>query len=796
MIDILKSQNAMVSGMSVAEAAAALGFTKTASGIYVKTLVTTGVESVAGTTASGVAAGATTGATTTASNLVLFEGAGGTAEVGGLGAVALPVALSMGAAVGGYLIGNEIYEHNSEFLDKLMYPIYDFITGNNLADSLYKVDTPDYVPTTPLIFDQNGSAFLDSRLTSKIKSLLDVMAGEIPTSNMGLPNGSPFKGAIERRAITTDQMAPMITVTRNDTSFIYYAAVQSVFPIYVMQHFTKHPTSVKGDSYTTTYCSKNGPFKYLSWNRGIGTTFTWEWLDANPVNVNGVTYWFGFTKPDAQYLDAYTKKLDCIYTDLGYGVSYSYTDLVEAIYGIEISRHGGLPSGVTRYTPGTSPTVPIKFPDEIPDWSPVAIPDAPTVPGTMPAPKVYPDPAPNPEKITPHINPVQPQPINVPIKKPGPDYVPTIPIIPVPDPTPNTSTTPQPSPDPNSDPSQATKPQPSTPEVPAKLPDPIDKGTTPKPLLPVVPPIASSAAGLLHVYNPTNEQLNSFGSWLWTTFSGDLIDTISKLFNNPMDAVIGLHEIYCTPIRTGESTIKAGFLDSGVASQLVGTRYTEIHCGALSVPEYWNNYLDYAPYTKTYCYLPFIGIVELNTDDIVGSGVEITYKIDTYNVSCIALITTAKAGSTESVTYEFSGNCAVEIPITSGMKSAMQSALLGAATMALAAGTGGGAVLGAATLGGARAGASSKNLVQHSGSFGSSYGAMGIKTPFIIVKRPKQKVVPGYNENYGYPAHKMVHIADCHGYLKAIEVDVVSSTATEDEKKLIQQLLKTGIFVN
>jgi hypothetical protein len=170
------------------------------------------------------------------------------------------------------------------------------------------------------------------------------------------------------------------------------------------------------------------------------------------------------------------------------------------------------------------------------------------------------------------------------------------------------------------------------------IPDPIDSGGINAPAIPITPAIASSASGLLHVYNPTNTQIESFGAWLWTTFSGDLIDTLAKLFNNPMDAVIGLHELYATPATSStETTIKAGYLDSGVASRLVTTRYTEIKCGALSVPEYWGNYLDYTPYTKTYCYLPFIGIVELNTDDIVGSGVEITYKIDSFNGSCIAL---------------------------------------------------------------------------------------------------------------------------------------------------------------
>ena len=148
------------------------------------------------------------------------------------------------------------------------------------------------------------------------------------------------------------------------------------------------------------------------------------------------------------------------------------------------------------------------------------------------------------------------------------------------------------------------------------------------------------------------------------------------------------------------------------------------------------------------------------------------------------------------------------------MKSVLQSALLGAATTAIGAAIGGaaGAKIGgaagakiastAATRGGAGAisgaayGANTKNDVQHSGSFGSSFGAMGCKKPFLVIKRPKQKVVQGYNKNYGYPAHKMVTIGECSGYLRAREVDVVSVTATEDEKRLIEEALKSGVFVS
>ena len=168
------------------------------------------------------------------------------------------------------------------------------------------------------------------------------------------------------------------------------------------------------------------------------------------------------------------------------------------------------------------------------------------------------------------------------------------------------------------------------------------------------------------------------------------------------------------------------------------------------------------------------------------------------------MMITAKNKDEESTIYQFSGNCAVEVPITSGMKSTMQSALIGAATCAIGV-AGGAAIAGkvatsamlraGAAKGGMSSGLNGKNSVSHSGSFGSSYGAMGIKKPYIIVKRPVQKVVHGYSKNYGYPAPKMVTIGDCSGYLRCRDFEVLSSTATEEEKKRIEILLKEGVYV-
>lgn len=383
-----------------------------------------------------------------------------------------------------------------------------------------------------------------------------------------------------------------------------------------------------------------------------------------------------------------------------------------------------------------------------------------------------------------------------------------------------TTTTISPLPE-TSDPSNPIPPKASIRDLIPEIPP---SGISPFPSMPSTDLSFSQNRGLVTVYHPTSQQLYSFEDWLWVTYNDATID---KIFNNPFDGVITLFELYCTPTDVGSRSIHSGFLDSGINSAIV-SRYTQIDCGTLGIPEYYGNYFDYSPYTKAHIYLPFIGIVELNPDDIVGHGVNVTYRIDEYNGSCIAMITVAKSTKVDGepvdyscTMYQYSGNCAVELPLAGATQASIRAGMmqadayqhagqLQAGTQALGGlaslltGNIGGAVYGLfgeqATTASAQATGlshmlSGKSVVQKSGQFGASHGALGIKTPYIVITRPKQIKVANYQELYGFPAHKMVVIGDCTGFLRCREVHVVSATATDDEKSAIETLLKSGVYV-
>lgn len=356
---------------------------------------------------------------------------------------------------------------------------------------------------------------------------------------------------------------------------------------------------------------------------------------------------------------------------------------------------------------------------------------------------------------------------------------------------------------------------------------PQSSGIIPIPLMPGIPDgqggsafpsiVPASGSGLIHVYNPTPGEFVSFGNWLWVTYADASID---KIWNNPFDGIIGAHELYATPQVDGRDNIRSGFLTCPTSAGLVRQRYTEIDCGTIIVPEFYGNYLDYSPYSQAYIYLPFIGINEVSIDDIVGHAINIRYRVDAYNGSCIAMIWVAKNGY-RNLCYQFAGNCAVEVPLAGGSQAAIKAGMMQAeaysrAAMVSAAGHALGG-LGSALMGSyggalssigsiandyanAKAGVeaarvANKSSVQHSGSFGASHGAMGNKTPFIIIRNPIQVKVVNYNDDYGFPAHKRVIVGGCTGYLRVREVNVISASATDEEKAMIEALLKNGVYV-
>lgn len=705
-----------------------------------------------------------------------MKGAGaGAASAGGLLTMSLPTWTAAAAPLLGVAIGAGMYELAPEFWEKVSRTLLPFCY--------------DGTQVMPVVTDADGNTYLDKEAVEALKQLFE---------EEGI--GPSSEGTVH---IDGYGDMPVLKVVENE-NYIYTVDSGICFV----------PASPNSNSWTIV---GNSPDLRISqFRKSDGTVTIYSPSSGGTQTISG--------DPRIAYYGNGTGVVNGAPTP----ARLPDNRVWKTVYG-DIQWNGEYPEGTAEWTGDkvNIPDLPITKvytdPDDSTktrDYIPVAL---PTTPGQSLDPEENPDPTTNsdPEKqIDPYLIPAVPE-----DQFPDESELPDIgTIAPIPSPYPN----PNPKPDADADPSQPS----DTP--PGKIVDVLpgfDPGVElPVPSNPSLPgPTAGDGdggvGGLVSVYNPTYAELTSFSQWLWVTYADATID---KIWNNPFDGIISLHELYATPNKGARKYIKSGFLVSPVDCVTIPNRYTEIDCGTAIFPEFYGNYLDYSPYSKALCYLPFIGIVELNVDDIVGHTVNITYHVDSYSGACIALINCVNDRSS-GVLYQFSGNCSVQLPIAGGSQAAIKAAQISAGAyqnayhIAGLAGLAGGVASGIGSLlslnlGGVLSGAvngigsymsnqaqgqaaavsqtvSAKSSVQHSGQFGESFGAMGNKKPYMILKRPVQVQVPNYQSEYGYPAHKYVNISECTGYIRCRGVHVLSARATDSEKHMIEQALTEGVYV-
>ena len=328
-----------------------------------------------------------------------------------------------------------------------------------------------------------------------------------------------------------------------------------------------------------------------------------------------------------------------------------------------------------------------------------------------------------------------------------------------------------------------------TPSIPDNI-NPIN------PILPseqtpsIVIPSTEVDTGLGAVYVPTISQLRSFSEWLW---SPNFIDQIKKLFSDPMQGIIGLHQVYFTPSHDGNSTIHCGYLNSEVPSDYTTTRYIKVDCGSIDVKEVFGNVFDYDPLTTIECYLPFIGIVPIKVGDVMRSTLSIEYVCDVLTGACLCNIYVNRDDA-KCVLYTYGGNCAVNYPLSSGSYMGIVSALTGVGISIGGAIATGGASLPLSIAGGIASMMNAHTNVKTSGGYSGNTGAMGIKKPYLIIKNTLSAMPDNYNKYIGNPYNNTKKINECKGFTQA-NVIHLHGDMLQQEKEEIVNLFNSGVII-
>ena len=305
---------------------------------------------------------------------------------------------------------------------------------------------------------------------------------------------------------------------------------------------------------------------------------------------------------------------------------------------------------------------------------------------------------------------------------------------------------------------------------------------------PDLPTVSATNTGFITLFNPSLVQLQTLSAYMWS--SGFDLDTLKKLFADPMDAILGLSIVPCSVPNGGLANVKVGNIDTGVSMTKAASQYVVIDCGSVTVKKYWGAYLDYSPYTKAQLYLPFIGIRPIDIDEIMGKTVHIKYYIDILSGACSAFV---KVGN--SILYNYIGQCASSIPITGSDWTNVINGVLGiAGAIGTTVATGGAAAPMAAMTIASTAVNSLKPTIEKSGALSGTGGMLGVKKPYLIIQYPNQAVPKRQNAFIGYPSFVYKKINALDGYNELESVHLENIPATGDELAEIEAIVKSGVI--
>ena len=313
---------------------------------------------------------------------------------------------------------------------------------------------------------------------------------------------------------------------------------------------------------------------------------------------------------------------------------------------------------------------------------------------------------------------------------------------------------------------------------------------------PQLPTLGAANSGLLTLYNPSISQLESLSRWLWST---DLLDSLEKMFAQPLDLIVTLNIVPCTPNGLGNvERIKIGGVDTGVNATRVTNQYAIVNCGTLHIPQCYGSAMDYGKYTKITLFLPFLNAVHLNTDEVMGSNLTIRYHVDLFTGSFTAFIKVTRLDNNgkglEAILYSYEGNMAVSLPLTSRDFSTIYQNLAKIGTSVIGA-TSGGALGSAVAIDSAISVMNNKPNLQRTSGASSTGGLLGIKKPYVIIERAIQSLPQGYNHFNGYPSNITSYLYALRGYTEVEEIIVSNFKCTQEEQDEIVKLLKEGVYL-
>lgn len=295
----------------------------------------------------------------------------------------------------------------------------------------------------------------------------------------------------------------------------------------------------------------------------------------------------------------------------------------------------------------------------------------------------------------------------------------------------------------------------------------------------------SLSDGVIRGFICSNEELADLASKIG---SGWFADNIGKaIISVKLIRTPGAIETLETQTIIPSST----FSSVTVSGRYVTNQFQKFELGTYTIPESFNSFMDYTNTTVS-LYLPFSGIHQLEAKTVMGGKITITAYVDYISGTVIYYVTVNRDG-VKQVIYEWSGNCSMEIPLTSVDYSQKITQLMSGVmtTMSGIASNNPMYAIGGATQ---MAQGLSDNYISVS-NLSSNTGWTGIMYCYLIFQRSKVGYSDNYKQTLGLPSMKQATLSSLTGYTKVYDIHLDGILASKSEKDKLYNLLKAGVIL-
>lgn len=316
-------------------------------------------------------------------------------------------------------------------------------------------------------------------------------------------------------------------------------------------------------------------------------------------------------------------------------------------------------------------------------------------------------------------------------------------------------------------------------------------------------PLEKPGLTALGVFNRTfamnYTNLAAFADWVWNADDNifdQIVEGLKMLGENPLNGVI---DVRLYPFDVGQlinsggaEYIKLGRVTSDVQGiKVSGTDNAIINLGSCTFTKHFKSYLDYSPYTEARLYIPYCGVIPIDTVEFMGHELSAKMIVDLVTGACTVLLYKDKI-----ITYTAQGVCGVSIPFTGTDSAAYAQSVLGSVFNSGVSLVGAKTISGALdSVGGIMQGLATPTQYVQGGSPSPSCGNWAPQYAYLIIDRPKPIPPEDYGHCVGYACEIYDTLNNFSGFTVIDNPDLSGIGATETEKEEIKRLLQEGVYL-